>query len=50
MEDFTCDICNKEVKNEWANEPWPIIKEGKCCADCNDSVVLAARLVQLGIG
>jgi len=50
MDNFTCVICDKEVKGEWGNNPDPIALEGECCEECNNSVVMTARLNQLGIG
>jgi len=50
MNTFDCVICKKEVKNEWGNNPYPAHEgEGQCCDKCNDSVVIPARLKQLGI-
>lgn len=41
-----CCICGEEIKG-YGNNPFPIsIKEGeKCCDNCNDTYVLAARLM-----
>ena len=50
MNDFTCVICDKEVKGEFGNNPDPIALEGECCNECDNSVVMTARLNQLGIG
>lgn len=41
-----CCICGKEIKGE-GNDPSPVKDEGVCCDECNDSVVLEARLAQL---
>lgn len=38
-----CCICGKEYTH-WGNNPYPIKEDGRCCDDCNFSVVLAARL------
>ena len=50
MNDFTCVICDKEIKGEFGNNPDPIALEGECCNECDNSVVMTARLNQLGIG
>ena len=41
-----CCICGKEFKG-WGNNPWPVRNEGECCDECNDSVVLSARLREM---
>ena len=38
-----CVICGKEFTG-YGNNPWPAAKYGRCCDDCNFSVVLPARL------
>ena len=35
----TCDICLKPLENEWGNNAWPVIPDGKCCNTCNGDVV-----------
>jgi hypothetical protein len=47
---FNCSICKKEIDDEWGNNPYPVTQEGECCDKCNDSVVIPARLKQLGVG
>ena len=42
----TCCICGKKFFG-WGNDPWPVRTEGECCDDCNNSEVLAARLMGL---
>jgi hypothetical protein len=39
----TCCICGKKFTG-WGNDPCPVKQEGVCCDECNNSVVLAARL------
>jgi len=50
MENFTCVICDNEIKNEYGNNPYPVASEGQCCNKCDNSVVITARLNQLGEG
>ena len=38
-----CCICGK-VFTGWGNDPWPLEYEGECCAECNWTKVLPARL------
>ena len=57
---FNCVICKKKIEDEWGNNPYPVWgnipypvgheREGQCCNECNDSVVIPARLKQLGVG
>jgi|TARA_R110000824_G_scaffold13717_5_gene59298 hypothetical protein len=46
----SCSICNEEIYG-WGHNPQPVILEGKklnveddCCSECNDNVVIPARL------
>ena len=39
----TCVICGKEF-NGYGNNPWPVVKSGKCCDECNFDIVLPARM------
>ena len=45
-EEKICCICGKKFTG-WGNDPWPVKMEGECCDDCNNSQVLAARLMGL---
>lgn len=38
-----CCICGKEFTG-YGNNPWPVMKDGKCCDECNFDTVLPARL------
>ena len=38
-----CCICGKEFTG-YGNNPWPIMKDGQCCDECNFEIVLPARL------
>ena len=46
MEKTICCICGKEFEG-WGNNPWPIKPEGKCCDECNFTVVVPARMESL---
>jgi len=39
-----CVICGKEIKDKFGHNPYPIAMEGRCCSDCNYSLVIPARL------
>jgi len=49
-----CDLCKGEIevkrdsegKVYWdeGNDAWPLLKEGRCCDNCNDFYVIPARL------
>lgn len=41
---YTCCICEKKCVG-FGNNPAPVKYFGKCCDDCNSSVVITARLV-----
>lgn len=43
---FVCSICQREVTDEWGNNPAPIC-EGRCCDECDLSIVLPARIRRL---
>ena len=38
-----CCICGEEYEG-YGNNPWPV-KEGRCCNDCNNNVVIPARII-----
>ena len=42
---FACSICQKEAEG-YGNNPQPV-NSGKCCDDCNRSVVIPARMNQI---
>ena len=46
----TCVICGKEFEG-FGNNPEPVKKwdEGLCCDECNNTVVITARLKELGL-
>jgi len=43
-----CDICEKEIPpvGLWlaGNDADPVVDDGRCCNDCNVSVVIPTRL------
>lgn len=39
-----CCFCNKEIQSVRSNNAEPIIKNGKCCSECNKKFVIPARL------
>ena len=41
-----CIFCEKEIKG-YDNNPEPVKSEGRCCDDCNVSIVIPARLQNL---
>jgi len=44
---YKCCICGKEERG-YGNNPDPVDShEKKCCDDCNDTVVIPARIKQL---
>jgi hypothetical protein len=47
-EKHTCCIC-KGIFFGYGNNPEPVESEGRCCDDCNNSHVIAARIGNLGI-
>ena len=46
LEPFTCWICDKRIYNEHTNNAEPV-SIGVCCNDCNNKVVIPARISQL---
>lgn len=42
---FECVICHKTITDEYSNNAEPVAK-GECCQECNDSVVVSARLLE----
>jgi len=39
-----CCICWRPLQSREGNNAWPAKEDGDCCNDCNDNVVLAARV------
>ena len=48
MEKKICCICGKEFEG-WGNNPYPVVKDedARCCDECNDEVVIPARIIEL---
>lgn len=42
-ETYQCVICKGTFKG-WGNNPFPVREDGRCCDDCNQNVVVKARL------
>lgn len=38
-----CCICGREIKNEEAYNPFPIMEHGVCCQECYQKHVLPER-------
>ena len=47
-EKHTCCICGQEFTG-YGNNPYPVNsdEDARCCDDCNDTVVIPARLGEL---
>jgi hypothetical protein len=42
-----CCLCKKECENEFGNNPYPLVPDGRsarCCGDCNRKEVITARI------
>ena len=37
-EEYICCICGKRFKG-YGNNPWPVKEDGRCCDECNKTVV-----------
>lgn len=51
-EGFVCCICGRHTlgwgdNRQYGNNPSPIMSEGECCDECNNVVVLRAKLEQI---
>lgn len=45
-EKFTCCICGK-VFYGYGNNPYPVKDDGRCCDECDELIVIPARIRQL---
>lgn len=45
-DDNICCICGNRIIG-WGNNPRPVREEGRCCSDCNMTVVLPERLKRM---
>ena len=45
MDKQICCICGKEFEG-YGNNPYPVVEEegAKCCDDCNEGIVIPARI------
>jgi len=43
METKICCICGKRFEG-YVNNPYPVVDEGQCCDQCNQTRVLPARI------
>ena len=43
---MSCCICGKFFKG-FGNNPYPVKETGRCCDECNDTVVIPARLAEI---
>ena len=41
-----CCICGKRFKG-YGHNPDPLKKEGRCCDECNETVVITARIEKI---
>lgn len=41
---YECCLCHRIVIGH-GNNPYPIMKNGSCCDDCNSSIVIPARIM-----
>jgi hypothetical protein len=41
---FRCCICGKRLRKREGNNPHPVKEDGICCRDCNNDVVIPARI------
>jgi hypothetical protein len=44
---FRCCICGKRLRKREGNNPRPVKEDGICCRDCNNDVVIPARIKAL---
>ena len=45
---YACVFCGDDV-GQWGNNPNPVKDEGRCCDNCNLTIVIPARLWRLNI-
>lgn len=44
-----CEIEHPFIKDYFGNNPWPVNQEedARCCDECNDTVVIPARIAEM---
>ena len=47
-QEYVCCFCGKTF-NDWGNNPYPACEDenARCCDDCNNEVVLPARILAM---
>ena len=43
---MNCSICNNKINDKFSNNAEPV-NNGRCCNDCNSTVVLPARIKEM---
>ena len=43
---MNCSICNNEINDKFGNNAEPV-NDGRCCNDCNSTVVIPARIKEM---
>ena len=43
-----CCFC-KNLCGEWGNNPYPLKENGRCCDECNQDLVIIARILKIKI-
>ena len=41
-----CVICGRNYPNQYGNNPYPVKTKGLCCNECNDMIVIPARITE----
>ena len=43
---MNCSICNNKINDRFGNNAQPV-NNGRCCNDCNSTVVIPARIKEM---
>ena len=43
---MNCSICNNKINDKFGNNAEPV-NNGRCCSDCNSTVVIPARIKEM---
>ena len=43
---MNCSICNNKINDRFGNNAEPV-NNGRCCNDCNSTVVIPARIKEM---